>query len=88
MIPRDSLSVCWITNTFFDSFTGPPKHDQLLWEIDEFSGKLSGLIIAEVELESEDQDLIIPPWAGMELTNMKGWSNASLAMMTKNEEMN
>ena len=62
--------------------------DRLLWEIDEFSGKLSGLIIAEVELESEDQGLIIPPWAGMELTNMKGWSNASLAMMTKNEEMN
>ena len=61
--------------------------DQLLWEIDEFSSKLSGLIIAEVELESEEQEVIIPSWAGMELTHMNGWSNASLAMMIKDVEM-
>lgn len=55
--------------------------DGLLWEVDEFEGRLSGLIIAEVELENEDQSVIIPNWVGLELTHLKGWSNAALAEM-------
>lgn len=55
--------------------------DGLLWEVDEFEGTLAGLVIAEVELESEDQHVAIPSWAGLELTHLKGWSNASLAEM-------
>ena len=55
--------------------------DGLLWEVDEFEGFLSGLVIAEVELEREDQHVTIPSWAGLELTHLKGWSNASLAEM-------
>lgn len=55
--------------------------DGLLWEVDEFEGFLSGLVIAEVELEREDQHVAIPSWAGLELTHLKGWSNASLAEM-------
>jgi len=55
--------------------------DGLLWEIDEFEGALAGLIIAEVELDDENQAVIIPEWVGMELTNLNGWSNASLANM-------
>jgi len=55
--------------------------DGLLWEIDEFEGALAGLIIAEVELDDENQAVNIPAWVGMELTNLNGWSNASLANM-------
>jgi CYTH domain-containing protein len=55
--------------------------DGLLWEVDEFEGSLSGIIIAEVELESEDQEVSIPSWVGLELTHLKGWSNAALAEM-------
>ncbi|MDP6870436.1 MAG: hypothetical protein QGI21_06675 [Candidatus Poseidoniaceae archaeon] len=55
--------------------------DGLLWEIDEFEGFLSGLVIAEVELETANQEVIIPQWVGLELTHLKGWSNASLAKM-------
>ena len=55
--------------------------DGMLWEIDEFEGNLAGLIIAEVELEREDSEICIPEWAGMELTHLKGWSNASLVKM-------
>ena len=55
--------------------------DGLLWEVDEFEGFLSGLVIAEVELERADQHVAIPSWAGLELTHLKGWSNASLAEM-------
>ena len=55
--------------------------DGLLWEVDEFESPLEGLIIAEVELESESQPVIIPSWTGLELTGIKGWSNAALARM-------
>ena len=46
--------------------------DGLLWEVDEFESPLAGLIIAEVELESENQPVVIPPWTGLELTNYEG----------------
>ena len=52
--------------------------DGSLWEVDEFEDSLAGLIIAEVELKSVDQSVDLPPWLGMELTNLRGWSNASL----------
>tara|TARA_B100000767_G_scaffold147207_1_gene138699 strand:- start:1490 stop:2029 length:540 start_codon:yes stop_codon:yes gene_type:complete len=55
--------------------------DGLLWEVDEFDGELAGLIIAEVELESEKQEVAVPKWAGLELTNLRGWSNAALSRM-------
>ncbi len=55
--------------------------DGFVWEIDEFESNLAGLIIAEVELENEDATVEIPSWAGMELTYLRGWSNASLARM-------
>ena len=55
--------------------------DGLFWEVDEFEGSLSGLIIAEVELEREGQIVTIPNWVGLELTHLRGWSNAALAEM-------
>lgn len=57
--------------------------DGLLWEIDEFEGAHSGLIIAEVELESEDQIVQLPEWLGEEITGDNSWSNWSLSQMTK-----
>ena len=65
-----------------------PGEDGLLWEVDEFEGSLVGLIIAEVELESEKQDIVIPHWTGLELTYLRGWSNASLSTMIKDSEQN
>ena len=57
--------------------------DEMLWEIDEFEGYLSGLVGAEIELDNEFQDFLIPEWIGLEVTSFKGWSNASLARMIK-----
>ena len=61
--------------------------DGLLWEVDEFEDILAGLIIAEVELDNVDQSVDFPPWLGMELTNLRGWSNASLSMMIKDSRL-
>ena len=53
--------------------------DGFVWEVDEFEGGLDNLIVAEVELPSEDTPVVIPDWIGVELTGNRGWSNASLA---------
>jgi adenylate cyclase len=53
----------------------------LIWEIDEFLGMNKGLILAEVELESEGQRIDKPDWIERELTGDPRYFNSSL---TKN----
>lgn len=48
------------------------------WEIDEFSGVNEGLLVAEVELDSPDEVVDIPAWAGREVTTDPRYYNASL----------
>ena len=50
----------------------------LTWEIDEFLGENAGLIVAEVELQSEDQTFDKPLWVGDEVTNDPRYFNANL----------
>ena len=45
--------------------------DNLIWEVDEFLGENEGLIIAEVELESEQQQIDIPHWIEREVNDKK-----------------
>ena len=49
------------------------------WDIDEFHGLNKGLILAEVELESEDAVVDLPPWVGKEVTGDKRYFNLYLA---------
>lgn len=51
----------------------------LRWEIDEFSGANQGLIVAEVELEREDQTFEKPAWLGEEVSLDRRYTNAALA---------
>ncbi len=44
-------------------------HAGKLWEIDEFLGLNSGLIVAEIELQSEEEEFERPAWAGEEVTH-------------------
>ena len=50
----------------------------LVWEVDEFRGENDGLVVAEVELESEDQPFEAPPWIGEEVTDDPRYLNANL----------
>jgi adenylate cyclase len=45
--------------------------DNLIWEVDEFLGENQGLIIAEIELENEDQSLDLPNWIEREVNEQK-----------------
>jgi len=52
----------------------------LVWEIDEFSGENKGLVVAEVELESETQSIELPEWIGEEVSGDLRYYNSSLAI--------
>jgi CYTH domain-containing protein len=60
---------------------GPGKTNLLYWEIDEFVApeRLKGLYLTEIELESEDQQFVPPPWVTEEVTKDVRWTNARLA---------
>lgn len=51
----------------------------LTWEVDVFEGRHAGLVIAEVELASEDQHVELPEWVGAEVTHDDRYYNASLS---------
>ncbi len=48
------------------------------WEIDDFGGDNLGLILAEIELESEEEQIEIPSWIGTEVTHDTRYFNSSL----------
>ena len=51
---------------------------ELVWEVDEFSGDNAGLILAEIELQTEDQAFELPTWIGQEVTGDRRYYNARL----------
>ena len=50
-----------------------------VWEVDEFHGDNQGLVVAEVELDSEDQPFERPPWLGEEVTDDPRYYNSALS---------
>ena len=42
--------------------------DGLMWEVDVYESDLAGIVLAEVELDREDQDIVRPDWLGEEVT--------------------
>jgi adenylate cyclase len=54
-------------------------HEGSEWEIDEFLGANAGLVIAELELESEDAAFAHPSWLGPEVTDEERYYNFRLS---------
>lgn len=50
----------------------------MTWEVDEFYGRNAGLVVAEIELESESQLFSRPDWLGEEVTQDSRYLNANL----------
>ena len=48
------------------------------WEIDDFFGENEGLVVAEIELESEEQQFEKPDWVGEEVTGDPRYFNSNL----------
>lgn len=51
------------------------------FEVDEFFGENEGLVVAEVELRSEDEDFERLPFLGQEVTGDRRYYNSSLRLM-------
>jgi adenylate cyclase len=49
-----------------------------LWDLDIFHGDNEGLMMAEVELSTEDEQFEMPDWAGMEVSDDARYYNANL----------
>jgi adenylate cyclase len=50
-----------------------------IWEIDVFEGDNQGLVVAEVELGSEDEDFMRPGWLGKEVSHEHRYYNHYLS---------
>lgn len=57
----------------------PNTDGKHLWEVDVFHGSNDGLIMAEIELGSEDESFDRPDWLGEEVTGDERYYNAYLA---------
>lgn len=50
-----------------------------IWEVDVFSGKNKGLVMAEIELESENQEFACPDWILEEVSGDRRYYNSYLS---------
>lgn len=49
-----------------------------IWEVDVFEGKNDGLIVAEIELQNENEAFEIPHWVAQEVSDDARYYNANL----------
>ena len=60
----------------------------LVWEIDEYTGLLQGVVLAEVELSAIDQQIDIPDWIGREVTAEPLYSKLNLLRARRERPIN
>lgn len=73
---KDLLKIC--QPGIIDKTRYLVKYGQHTFEIDEFYGENEGLVIAEVELESENEKIEKPDWLGEEVTGNIRYFNSML----------
>ena len=56
------------------------KYTGKTWEVDKFHAENDGLTMAEIELETEDEEFDLPPWIGKEVTADHRYLNSNLAV--------
>lgn len=55
------------------------KMDNDVWEVDEFHGRNAGLVLAEIELQAEEQTFNKPSWVSTEVSDDVRYYNSNLA---------
>jgi adenylate cyclase len=56
------------------------EHEGMIWQVDVYLGAAAPLVVAEIELEREDQAFAVPAWLGREVSHSVGYHNSSIAM--------
>lgn len=54
------------------------REEERYWEVDVFAGRLEGLVLAEIELGSEEEIFDKPAWIGEEVTGQAQYYNANM----------
>lgn len=75
---RDMISLCNGHVVSKKRYLVPYR--EKVWEVDVFEGRHAGLILAELEVETESETFDLPPWIGAEVTGQKQYYNARMAM--------
>ena len=73
----DIIKICLPGKVFKTRYIVPSgRHN---FEVDVFHDKNEGLVIAEIELELQDEQFDIPVWLGVEVTGNPDYYNSNLA---------
>ena len=76
----EELIIHFCKTTLIEKTRHYVEHKGHTWEVDEFHGTNNGLIVAEIELESEDEKFEIPNWIGKEVTQDERYYNMNLVI--------
>ncbi len=57
------------------------RHGDMVWDVDVYSGALSGIAFAEIELQDENQPFDLPDWLGDEVTGDRRFSKQNIVRM-------
>lgn len=74
---KDLLMLC--ESGLIDKTRYEVEFDAKIFEVDEFHGENTGLVLAEIELNSENEQINLPPWIGKEVTGDKRYYNSYLS---------
>ncbi len=75
---KELLKLCQGTIIDKTRWIIPATEAGLKWEVDEFHGKHEGLIVAEIELENEQQVVALPSFIDKEVTDDPRYYNANM----------
>ncbi|MBT8270869.1 MAG: CYTH domain-containing protein [Flavobacteriaceae bacterium] len=67
-------------NEFIEKERYEVKCGEHVFEIDEFHGSNEGLVLAEIELNDENESFVKPDWLGTEVTGQPEYYNANLSV--------
>lgn len=74
---RQLLAFC--KGSIVDKTRHKISHAGHVWEVDVFHGENHGLVMAEIELDSEEEEIELPEWIGAEVSEDPRYFNAKLA---------
>ena len=71
------LAIC--EQPLIEKYRRKITYEGFVWEVDEFLGENFGLVVAEIELPSEDTQFPKPEWIGKEVTQDERYYNSNLS---------
>lgn len=78
-VPHAELMLALCERPLIDKTRYIVRHDGMKWEVDIFHAENDGLMVAEIELEREDQPVNLPDWVGQEVSHDARYYNSCLS---------